>query len=127
MICLACNNDVNPYMEMQANGSFARRCPRSECYAVLPPETSEEPGTLADVFSKEDGQPEVAIGSGESPGIGNVVALPSNSIEIEGLIQQMTTRKEWLLKRIDELQGCVRELELVDRMLAAAKESEEHE
>jgi len=115
MICPSCDSAINPWMEMQVNGTFSRRCPRPECFAALP---SESP----DVFQEED---EDMISLGESPGISNVIALPTSPVEVEGLIQQMTTRRTWLLQRIEDLQGCVRELELVDRMLAAAKESEE--
>jgi len=119
MICPSCDSAINPWMEMQVNGTFSRRCPRPECFASLP---DVDPGTLADVFQKED---EDMIALGESPGISNVISLPSSPVEMEGLLQQMTTRRTWLLQRIEDLQGCVRELELVDRMLAAAKESEE--
>jgi len=108
MNCPVCKADVNPYQEMQVNGSFVSRCPRQSCLSVIATDKPEEAGTLVEVFAKEEAG---AV----------VVDLPGKPSEVAGVIGQLEKRRDWLEARMDELERCAEELAVVNRMLQAAE------
>jgi len=112
--CPICKDEVNPYQEMQANGSFVSRCPRENCLAVLSAVAVEEPGTLAEVFAKEDVSAAAVV-----------VDLPGKPPEVSGVIAQLVKRREWLEARMAELDRCAEELAVVNRMLSAGEIQDE--
>ena len=109
MNCPVCKADVNPYQEMQVNGSFVSRCPRQSCLSVIAADKPEETEALVEVFAKEE--PEAAV----------VVDLPGKPSEVAGVIGQLEKRRDWLEARMDELERCAEELAVVNRMLQAAE------
>lgn len=113
MKCPVCKAEVNPYQEMQVNGSFVSRCPRQNCLSVIDTGSSPEPGTLADVFAKEEAATSV------------VVDLPGKPSEVSGVIEQLENRRDWLEARMDELARCSDELAVVNRMLQASEDETE--
>lgn len=114
MNCPVCKADVNPYHEMQVNGSFVSRCPRQNCLSVINTGEEQNPAVAGpvEVSAKED-----------APAV--VVDLPGKPSEVSGVIEQLEKRRDWLEARMDELARCSEELAVVNRMLQASEDETE--
>jgi len=107
MICIACNEDVSPVIEMTGHGTATvSRCPRHECGAQWPPEvpasrpapklrSATAPLAVAHVEDGDSGQTAVAI------------------------LASARTRLLWVRERLAELDALRAEAATLERMIAA--------